>query len=130
MTESYFGLNDFFPFNRAELMTAEPAIYELMQAIWGPVAGAAVKSVGKRDEFRVVRRAPGRAAISAGRVPRLLESRGRSAMMMGWGNRERGKGSLAGPGGWWSESDDGCESLAGRESPVAVADASGSASAG
>ena len=44
MTESYFGLDDFFPFNRAELMTAEPAIYELMQAIWGPVAGAAVKS--------------------------------------------------------------------------------------
>jgi len=44
MTESYFGMDDFFPFNRAELMTAEPEIYELMQAIWGPVAGAAVKS--------------------------------------------------------------------------------------
>ena len=26
MTESYFGMNDFFPFNRAELMTAEPEI--------------------------------------------------------------------------------------------------------
>ena len=39
MTEAYFGENDFFPFNRAELMTAEPEIYELMQAIWGPVAG-------------------------------------------------------------------------------------------
>ena len=39
MTESYFGLDDFFPFNRAELMTAEPEIHELMQAIWGPVAG-------------------------------------------------------------------------------------------
>jgi hypothetical protein len=37
-------MDDFFPFNRAELMTAEPEIYELMQAIWGPVAGAAVKS--------------------------------------------------------------------------------------
>ncbi len=45
MTESYFGLDDFFPFNRAELMTAEPAIFELMQAIWGPVAGGALKSV-------------------------------------------------------------------------------------
>jgi len=44
MTESYFGMDDFFPFNRAELMTAEPEIDELMQAIWGPVAGAAVKS--------------------------------------------------------------------------------------
>jgi len=40
MTEAYFGVNDFFPFNRAELMTAEPEIYELMQNIWGPVAGA------------------------------------------------------------------------------------------
>ncbi|MEI7956809.1 MAG: glycoside hydrolase N-terminal domain-containing protein, partial [Verrucomicrobiota bacterium] len=37
MTESYFGSNDFFPFNRAELMTAEPDIYQLMTTIWGPV---------------------------------------------------------------------------------------------
>jgi len=37
MTESYFGTNDFFPFNRAELMNAEPEIYKLMAAIWGPV---------------------------------------------------------------------------------------------
>ena len=40
MTESYFGCNDFFPFTRAELMTAEPEIYELMQAIWGPIVGS------------------------------------------------------------------------------------------
>jgi hypothetical protein len=46
MTEAYFGLDDFFPFNRAELMTAEPETYELMQAIWGPVAGSKVKSAG------------------------------------------------------------------------------------
>lgn len=44
MTEAYFGMDDFFPFNRAELMTAEPEIFELMQAIWGPVAGTQVKS--------------------------------------------------------------------------------------
>jgi len=37
MTESYFGENDFFPFNRAELMTAEPEIYQLLRTIWGPV---------------------------------------------------------------------------------------------
>lgn len=36
MTESYFGVNDFFPFNRAELMTAEPEIYALMRRVWGP----------------------------------------------------------------------------------------------
>ena len=34
MTEAYFGVNDFFPFNRAELKEAEPAIYELMMRVW------------------------------------------------------------------------------------------------
>ncbi len=34
MTESYFGVNDFYPFNRAELMEAEPEIYKLLHAIW------------------------------------------------------------------------------------------------
>jgi len=34
MTESYFGSNDFFPFNRAELKESEPEIYELMVQIW------------------------------------------------------------------------------------------------
>ncbi len=34
MTESYFGCNDFFPFNRAELKEAEPEIYALLQDIW------------------------------------------------------------------------------------------------
>jgi hypothetical protein len=48
MTESYFGVNDFFPFNRAELMTAEPEIYELMRAIWGPVAGGRRTSATQR----------------------------------------------------------------------------------
>ena len=36
MSEAYFGMNDFFPFNRAELMTAEPEIYALLETIWGP----------------------------------------------------------------------------------------------
>lgn len=34
MTEAYFGSNDFFPFNRAELQESEPEIYELMVRIW------------------------------------------------------------------------------------------------
>jgi hypothetical protein len=34
MTESYFGVNDFFPFTRAELKETEPAIYELMADVW------------------------------------------------------------------------------------------------
>ena len=38
MTESYFGTDDFFPFTAAELMTTEPEIFELMKAIWGPLA--------------------------------------------------------------------------------------------
>lgn len=36
MTEAYFGTNDFFPFNRGELKTAEPEIHQLMAEIWGP----------------------------------------------------------------------------------------------
>jgi hypothetical protein len=34
MTEAYFGVNDFFPFNRAELKEAEPEIYRLLADIW------------------------------------------------------------------------------------------------
>jgi hypothetical protein len=34
MTEAYFGMNDFFPFNRAELIAAEPQIYALMKTLW------------------------------------------------------------------------------------------------
>ena len=34
MTESYFGANDFYPFNRAELKDTEPAIHDLMARIW------------------------------------------------------------------------------------------------
>ena len=37
MTESYFGVNDFFPFTRGELKHEEPEIYELLESIWGPV---------------------------------------------------------------------------------------------
>ncbi|MEP2776277.1 MAG: metallopeptidase [Luteolibacter sp.] len=36
MTESYFGCNDFFPFNRGELKEHEPEILALMMAIWEP----------------------------------------------------------------------------------------------
>ena len=34
MTEAYFGTNDFFPFNRAELKESEPEIYELLKEVW------------------------------------------------------------------------------------------------
>jgi hypothetical protein len=34
MTEAYFGVNDFFPFNRAELKEAEPEIHELLSILW------------------------------------------------------------------------------------------------
>lgn len=36
MTESYFGVNDFFPFNQAELQEAEPEIFQLLTLIWQP----------------------------------------------------------------------------------------------
>lgn len=34
LTESYFGVNDFYPFNRAELLQAEPEIAALLKKIW------------------------------------------------------------------------------------------------
>lgn len=36
MTESYFGINDFYPFNRAELSQENPETYRLLVEIWGP----------------------------------------------------------------------------------------------
>jgi hypothetical protein len=35
LTEAYFGKNDFFPFNRAELEKHDPVGYQLMRDIWG-----------------------------------------------------------------------------------------------
>ncbi len=37
MTESYFGSNDFFPFVAGELKQEEPAVYQLMENIWGKI---------------------------------------------------------------------------------------------
>ena len=34
MTESYFGVNDFYPFTRAELHEIEPDTFELLKSIW------------------------------------------------------------------------------------------------
>lgn len=34
MTETYFGANDFYPFNRGELKEAEPEIHALLKGIW------------------------------------------------------------------------------------------------
>ena len=39
MSEAYFGANDFFPFNRAELKRDEPEIFALLAEIWGRVPG-------------------------------------------------------------------------------------------
>ncbi len=35
MTETYFGMNDFYPFNRAELKQEEPELSKLMERVWG-----------------------------------------------------------------------------------------------
>jgi Mlc titration factor MtfA (ptsG expression regulator) len=37
MSEAYFGMNDFFPFNRAELKREEPELFSLLLKIWGPL---------------------------------------------------------------------------------------------
>ena len=36
-TEAYFGVNDFYPFVRAELQEYDPGMYSLMERFWGPV---------------------------------------------------------------------------------------------
>ena len=36
MTETYFGMNDFYPFNSAELRREEPEIYAMLEKVWGP----------------------------------------------------------------------------------------------
>ena len=36
-TEAYFGVNDFYPFVRAELKEHDPRMFELMRKIWGEV---------------------------------------------------------------------------------------------
>jgi hypothetical protein len=33
-TESYFGRNDFYPFNRKELKEADPELFGIMQDVW------------------------------------------------------------------------------------------------
>jgi len=37
MTEAYFGMNDFYPFNRAELKREEPELFSLLRKVWGPL---------------------------------------------------------------------------------------------
>jgi hypothetical protein len=37
MTESYLGMNDFFPFVAGELKQSEPEVFALMKEIWGPL---------------------------------------------------------------------------------------------
>lgn len=34
MTEAYFGVNDFYPFVRAEMIESEPELYKLLSEIW------------------------------------------------------------------------------------------------
>ena len=36
-TEAYFGVNDFYPFVRAELKEHDPDMFSLLEEIWGPV---------------------------------------------------------------------------------------------
>lgn len=34
-TEAYFGVNDYFPFSRKELLSHDPKMYRLLEDIWG-----------------------------------------------------------------------------------------------
>jgi hypothetical protein len=37
MTEAYLGVNDFYPFVRAELKEADPGMFALLEEIWGAI---------------------------------------------------------------------------------------------
>ena len=37
MTEAYFGVNDFYPFVRAELREHDPTMFALLEKIWGEI---------------------------------------------------------------------------------------------
>jgi len=50
MTEAYFGVNDFFPFNRAELKEAEPEILALLQDIWHAPPKPEAKDGGRQKD--------------------------------------------------------------------------------
>jgi hypothetical protein len=50
MTEAYFGHNDFFPFNRAELQQEDSETFALLTRIWGS-ARRAVDDRGVRQAF-------------------------------------------------------------------------------
>ena len=63
MTEAYFGLNDFFPFHRAELNREEPELFVLLQTIWGPLPAQAAtaddaKKSGDEKDPKVPTRQP------------------------------------------------------------------------
>lgn len=39
LTEAYFGENDYYPFNRTDLMEFDPKGFAVMESTWGPVPG-------------------------------------------------------------------------------------------
>lgn len=58
MSEAFFGMNDFFPFNRGELKHEEPEIFALLERLWGtvkqlPLPGETF-SVEGRQAFSIV----------------------------------------------------------------------------
>jgi len=53
MTEAYFGTNDFFPFNRAELKESEPEIYDLMGHVWEDPPAKEKPAVSPKKPFKV-----------------------------------------------------------------------------
>jgi hypothetical protein len=52
MTEAYFGVNDFFPFTRAELRESEPEIYSLLREIWETPRGPSTEVPASKQADR------------------------------------------------------------------------------
>ncbi len=103
MTESYFGTNDFFPFNRGELMEAEPEIYKLLEAIWGPVQTERDKvkppsSATRRTGYPGPAAAPGLAPGSAATVLWYAQPAEKWDQALPVGNGRLGAMVFGGPG--------------------------------
>ena len=54
-TEAYFGVNDFYPFVRAELKEHDPKMFNLMETVWGKIRWYQAQQVSAQNRTSRVR---------------------------------------------------------------------------
>jgi CubicO group peptidase (beta-lactamase class C family) len=78
MTEAYFGVNDFFPFNRAELKEAHPEILALMRDIWEPPTPTSARAGNSLAPFEWQTATPENQGMSSEKLDALKDELARS----------------------------------------------------